>query len=49
MPHPDRSLGLAFLDPWGWDFSFEDLKTVSRGRRLDLLINFNIGYMKRNW
>ena len=49
LPHPNRSLGLAFLDPWGWDFSFEDLKRLTKGRRLDLLINFSIGYMKRNW
>ena len=49
LPHPNRSLGLAFLDPWAWDFSFEDLKRLTRGRRLDILINFNIGYMKRNW
>ena len=49
LPHQNRSLGLAFLDPWAWDFSFEDLKRLTRGRRLDILINFNIGYMKRNW
>ena len=49
VPHPNRSLGLAFFDPWAWDFSFESLKRLTRGRRLDILINFNIGYMKRNW
>ena len=49
LPHPNRSLGLAFLDPWAWDFSFEGLKRLTHGRRLDLLINFNIGYVKRNW
>ena len=49
LPHPNRSLGLAFLDPWAWDFSFEGLKRLTKGRRLDILINFNIGYMKRNW
>ena len=49
LPHPNRSLGLAFLDPWAWDFPFEGLKRLTRGRRLDILINFNIGYMKRNW
>ena len=47
--HPNRSLGLAFLDPWAWDFSFEALRRLTRGRRLDILMNFNIGYMKRNW
>ena len=49
LPHPNRSLGLAFLDPWAWNFSFEGLKRLTQGRRLDILINFNIGYMKRNW
>ena len=49
LPHPKRSLGLAFLDPWAWDFSFEAIKRLTKGRRLDILINFNIGYMKRNW
>ena len=49
LPHPNRSLGLAFFDPWAWDFSFESLMRLTSGRRLDILINFNIGYMKRNW
>ena len=49
LPHPKRSLGLAFLDPWAWDFSFESLKRLTKGRRLDIVVNFNIGYMKRNW
>ena len=49
LPHPNRSLGLAFLDPWAWNFSFEGLKRLTKSRRLDILINFNIGYMKRNW
>ena len=49
LPPHGKSLGLAFLDPWGWDFSFPKLETLTRERRLDLLINFNIGFMKRNW
>ena len=49
LPHSNRSLGLAFFDPWAWDFSFESLRRLTRGRRLDILINFNIGYIKRNW
>ena len=49
LPHPNRSLGLAFLDPWAWDFPFEALRRLTKGRRLDILVNFNIGYMKRNW
>lgn len=49
LPSRWKSLGLAVLDPWGWDFSFQSLKKLTDGRRLDLLINFNIGHMKRNW
>ncbi len=49
LPSERKSLGLAFLDPWAWDFSFENLKKLTRGRRLDILINFNIGDMKRRW
>ena len=49
LPPERESLGLAFLDPWAWDVSFENLKKLTRGRRLDILINFNIGYIKRNW
>lgn len=49
LPPKHESLGLAFLDPWGWDFSFKSLHKLTEGRRLDILINFNIGYMKRNW
>ena len=49
LPPQRQSLGLAFLDPWGWDYSFASLEKLTRGRRLDLLINFNIGHMKRNW
>ena len=49
LPPKQESLGLAFLDPWAWDFSFQSLQKLTEGRRLDVLINFNIGYMKRNW
>ena len=49
LPPKQESLGLAFLDPWAWDFSFKSLQKLTEGRRLDILINFNIGYMKRNW
>ena len=49
LPAKHESLGLAFLDPWAWDFSFENLKKLTEGRRLDILINFNIGDMKRRW
>ncbi len=49
LPHARKSLGLAVFDPWGWDFGFETLANLSAGRRLDLVVNFPIGYIKRNW
>lgn len=49
LPPARRSLGLAVFDPWGWDFSFETLASMSANRRLDLVVNFPIGYIKRNW
>ena len=49
LPPPQRSLGLAVLDPWGWDFSFSTLANITKDRRLDLVVNFPIGYIKRNW
>ena len=49
LPPPRRSLGLAVFDPWGWDFSFSTLADITKGRRLDLVVNFPIGYIKRNW
>ena len=49
LPEASSSLGLAVIDPWGWDFSFETLATLTMRRRLDLVINFPIVYIKRNW
>jgi three-Cys-motif partner protein len=49
LPPSKSSLGLALLDPWAWDFSFDSLAKLTSGRRLDLVINFPIGYIKRNW
>lgn len=49
LPPARHSLGLAVFDPWGWDFSFETLASMSANRRLDLVVNFPIGYIKRNW
>lgn len=49
MPPAQSSLGLAVFDPWGWDFSFSTLAEIADGRRLDLVVNFPIGYIKRNW
>lgn len=49
LPPARSSLGLAVFDPWGWDFAFDTIARLSEGRRLDLVINFPIGYIKRNW
>lgn len=49
LPPARRSLGLAVFDPWGWDFAFETIADLSEARRIDLVINFPIGYIKRNW
>ena len=31
LPSKYESLGLAFLDPWAWDFSFDSLKKLTDG------------------
>ena len=49
LPPARNSLGLAVFDPWGWDFSFETIADIAESRRLDLAVNFPIGYIKRNW
>ena len=49
LPEPKASLGLAVFDPWGWDFTFETLITLTANRRLDLVINFPTSFIKRNW
>ena len=49
LPVAETSLGLAVLDSWGWDYSFETLSRLTEGRRLDLVINFPIVFIKRNW
>lgn len=49
LPEARTSLGLAVLDPWGWDFSFATLDNLTTSRRLDLVINFPIVNIKRNW
>ncbi len=49
LPPARSSLGFAFLDPWAWDFSFRSLERLTQGRRMDVLVNFNIGDLKRDW
>lgn len=49
LPPAGSSLGLAVFDPWGWDFSFDAIAKLAHGRRLDLVVNFPIAFIKRNW
>ena len=49
LPPANSSLGLAVFDPWGWDFSFDAIAKLSHRRRLDLVVNFPIAFIKRNW
>lgn len=45
----ERSLGLAFIDPYGLEFSFSSLEKLADNRNMDLLINFPIEMaIKRN-
>lgn len=46
---PDKSLGIAFVDPFGLDFNFDTYAALTRNKRMDLIINFPIGMaIKRN-
>ena len=49
LPPARNSLGLAVFDPWGWDFSFETIAELAEARRVDLVVNLPILYIKRNW
>jgi three-Cys-motif partner protein len=45
---PSRSLlSLCFIDPTGWQIAFSSVEELTRGRRMDLIVVFQIGYMKR--
>ena len=48
LPHPNQ-LGLAVIDPWGWDISFETLASLCENRRLDLVIYFPVYHAILNW
>lgn len=46
---PERSLGIAFIDPYGLEFSFSSLEKLVNNRKMDLVINFHMGMaIKRN-
>lgn len=48
LPNPNQ-LGLAVIDPWGWDIAFETIASLTERRRLDLVIYFPVRFIKRNW
>jgi three-Cys-motif partner protein len=44
---PVNSLSLAFIDPFKWHITFDSLAALTRGRRMDLVITFHSGSIKR--
>lgn len=44
---PGRSLDLAFIDPTNWQIAFRTIAQLTAGRRMDLIITFHVGGMKR--
>ncbi len=49
LPAPEESLELAVIDAWGWEMSFDALAALTQGRRMDIIVTFPIGFIKRNW
>lgn len=44
-----RSLDLAVIDPWGWEFSFDSIRRLTEGRQMDLILMFSDGNIRRFW
>lgn len=49
LPPASESLELAVIDAWGWEMSFDALASLTLGRRMDIIVTFPIGFIKRNW
>ncbi len=49
LPPASQSLELAVIDAWGWEMSFDAVASLTRGRRMDIIVTFPIGFIKRNW
>lgn len=43
-----NSLDLAFLDPEGFELHFQTIRSLTEGRRMDLIINFPTSGIRRN-
>jgi three-Cys-motif partner protein len=44
---PSYSLDFCFIDPLNWEISFDSIRKLTSGRKMDLAITFHIGMMKR--
>jgi three-Cys-motif partner protein len=49
LPSANESVELAVIDAWGWEMSFDALASLTQGRRMDIIVTFPIGFIKRNW
>jgi len=49
LPAASQSLELAVIDAWGWEMNFDALASLTVGRRMDIIVTFPIGFIKRNW
>jgi three-Cys-motif partner protein len=46
-PDQRRTLGLAVIDPTAFQISFDAIRQMTMGRRIDLIITFMTGYIRR--
>jgi three-Cys-motif partner protein len=44
---PRDALTLAFIDPTNWQIRLETVQTLAKARRVDLLVTFHVGNMRR--
>lgn len=44
---PADGLTFAFIDPTSWQIGFETVRILTRGRRVDVLLTFHVGGMRR--
>ena len=44
---PASSLDLAFIDPSNWQIALDSIATLTANRRMDLVVTFHVGGMKR--
>jgi len=44
---PTNSLDFCLVDPTNWQISFESIRRLTEGRRMDLAVTFHVGAIKR--